>query len=261
MKLNFLHYPHDNAEPLVIIHGLMGSSRNWVSCGKDLSEQFDVYALDLRNHGDSPHDDEMTFEAMEADLALWIQENVPNKPIHLMGHSLGGKIAMRFACHQPKFVKSLTVVDISPRDYEPHFINEFAALNRLNLNEFESRGEVEKALETDIPDWGWRKFFMTSLGGNGSKGFHWKVNLPALTRSLTEIRLNSLESDDSYNGPTLFIKGGDSDFIRTNDRPFLKTHFPKSNLLGLKNSGHNPHIDNRPAFVKTISAFCRTPYK
>lgn len=243
--------------PLVILHGLLGSSRNWQTVGRDLAAKFHVFALDLRNHGDSPHADDMTYEAMVADMIAWLDAQQLGR-VKLMGHSLGGKVAMLLACRHPERVERLFVVDIAPKDYfwAAHRA-EFAAMNELDLAHLQSRAEAELRFEARVSDWAMRKFLATNLERAAEDGWRWIVNLPALTAALAALEKNSLAPGDRYAGPALFIAGGKSNYVQPGDREVIAKHFSAAKLETISDSGHNPHMDAREAFVEIVRNFAR----
>jgi pimeloyl-ACP methyl ester carboxylesterase len=238
--------------PLVILHGMLGSSRNWQTTGRDLAERFHVRALDLRNHGDSPHAPEMTYAAMVADVLGWLHEQGLER-VTLMGHSMGGKVAMQLACRHPEKVADLIVVDIAPRDYRwAAHREEFAALNELDLGTLVSRAAAEKALESRVPDWGMRKFLLTNLTRDADGPWRWSVNLPALTAALPALESSSLVPTDRFVGPALFIAGGKSRYVEAVDHATIRRHFPAARIKVIPTAGHNPHIEAREAFVALV---------
>lgn len=240
---------------MVVLHGLLGSSRNWITVAKDLSEHFDVSALDLRNHGESPHHDEMGYEALVEDLRQWLDVRSVGSVV-LVGHSLGGKVAMAFACRYPERVSKLVVADIAPKR-NPAMTAEFAAMNALELESLSSRAEAEERLAASISDLGMRRFLLTNLERAEDGGFFWKVNLPVLTASLADLADTSLRSSEDYQGPTLFVRGGHSRFVLQEDAPVIRAHFPDFRIVTLPNAGHNVHIDDRPGFVSAVREFVR----
>ncbi len=244
--------------PLVILHGLLGSSRNWQTAGADLAGNFRVCALDLRNHGRSPQADEMTYEAMMDDVLGWLDAQSITKATFL-GHSLGGKVAMLLACRHPGRVTRLIVVDIAPKDYalSAHRA-EFTAMNALDLGRLNSRAEAEREFEMLVPKWAMRKFLATNLERADDGRWRWQINLPALTRSLPEIEKNPLATGDRYAGETLFILGGKSRFVEAQDHEKIRQYFPQARIETVAEAGHNPHMDEREAFVRTI---INTDYK
>jgi pimeloyl-ACP methyl ester carboxylesterase len=238
--------------PLVVLHGLLGSSRNWLTTGGDLAEHYHVLAPDLRNHGRSPHADEMTYEAMAADVLAWMDAQ-HLKRVTLVGHSMGGKTAMLLACRHPERVERLVVVDIAPKDYVSHGHRfEFAAMNELRLDTLQSRGEAELRFEARVSDWAMRKFLVTNLERAETGGWKWQINLPVLTASLPVIEKNSLKDDDRFSGPTLFIKGGKSRYVQPEDSAIIERHFPGAQVEVIAGSGHNPHMETREEFVRAV---------
>ena len=231
---------------------MLGSSRNWQTTGKDLAERFHVLALDLRNHGESPHAPDMTYAAMVADVLAWLDaQGLPQ--VTLLGHSMGGKVAMQLACRHPERVAELIVVDIAPRDYRwAAHREEFAGLNELNLATLTSRAEAEKALEARVPDWGMRKFLLTNLARDAEGRWSWSVNLPVLTAALSALEANSLTPTDRFDGPSVFIAGGKSRYVEALDHPEILRHFSAARIEVIPASGHNPHIEAREAFVALV---------
>lgn len=238
--------------PLVVLHGLLGSSRNWLTTGGDLAADYHVLAPDLRNHGKSPHADEMTYEAMGADVLAWM-DDIGLKRVTLMGHSMGGKVAMLLACRHPERVERLVVVDIAPKAYLSHEHRaEFAAMNELKLDALQSRGEAELRFEARVGDWAMRKFLTTNLERDEAGGWRWQINLPALTAALPEIEANPLATGDRFDGPTLFVRGGKSRYIAEVDALAIKAHFPRARVVTIADSGHNPHMETRAEFVSAV---------
>lgn len=238
--------------PLVILHGLLGSSRNWQTAGADLTSDYHVFALDLRNHGQSPHDPVMSYEAMAGDVLQWMESRDMAR-VSLLGHSMGGKVAMHLACRHAARVERLFVVDIAPKVYRSDGHRaEFAAMNELELRSVTSRGEAEMRFEARVGDWAMRKFLATNLVRDDSGAWSWQINLPALTEALPRIEANPLMAEDQFTGPTVFVAGGRSNYITQDDLPAIHSHFPAATLITLPNSGHNPHIESRPDFVNAV---------
>lgn len=241
--------------PLIVLHGLLGSSRNWQSAGKDLAVHFHVHALDARNHGRSPHVPEMSYEVMAADVAAWLDENRLG-PVTLAGHSMGGKTAMLLACREPARVERLIVVDIAPKNYRwAAHRAEFAAMNELDLGSLSSRGEAELRFEGRVPDLGMRKFLATNLERADNGAWRWTVDLPVLTAALPEMEKNSLAAGDRFAGPALFISGGKSRYVQPVDHAAIREHFPAAGIEVIEQAGHNPHMERREEFVKRIVEF------
>ena len=238
--------------PLILLHGMLGSSRNWQTAGADLAPHFHVRALDLRNHGRSPHAASMSYDEMMGDVVAWLDSEGLGSAT-FMGHSMGGKVAMLLACQQPRRVSRLVVVDIAPKNYFwPAHRASFAAMNELNLADLRSRAEAEMRFESRVPSWPMRKFLTTNLERDASGGWAWQINLPVVTAALAELEKNPLRPDDRYAGPTLFITGEKSDYVEPADHAVIRTHFPAATIRTLPGCGHNPHMEAREAFVATV---------
>lgn len=254
VSLTYHHFGEHHRPAIIILHGLLGSSRNWMSIAKTLAHHFSVYTLDLRNHGRSPHNKEMTFDVMKEDVLTWLDEQHLSA-VTLLGHSMGGKVAMMMACHHPERVKQLVIVDIVPKAYQSSFLTEMEAMLKMDLDALKSRKQADVLLSEVVDDWALRQFFLTNLQRRSDGQFSWQVNLPVLIESLKEIRANPLSSQDVWLGKTLFIKGGQSAFIQEKDEYLLQHHFPNSDLVTLAQSGHNPHIDTKDAFIEILLQF------
>jgi esterase len=240
--------------PLALLHGMLGSSRNWQTAGAELAGRFHVHALDLRNHGSSPHADAMSYEEMMADVLAWLDAQGFARAT-LVGHSMGGKVAMLLACRHPERVERLVVVDIAPKDYYwPAHRASFAAMNELNLGDIRSRAEAEMRFEGRVPNAGTRKFLTTNLDRTPDGRWAWQINLPALTTWLPALEKNPLAPDDRFEGPALVIVGGKSAYVEPADHPVILAHFPAADIRVLESSGHNPHLEAREEFVAEILA-------
>ena len=242
--------------PLLLLHGLLGSGRNWQTAAADLAATGrSIHALDLRNHGKSPWHPVMSYEAMAADVLAWLDARNLG-PVELMGHSMGGKVAMLLATRHPGRFRRLIVVDIAPKSYLSHGHRaEFAAMNELRLDTLQSRGEAEMKLEGRVPDWGMRKFLTTNLERDDAGAWRWTVNLPVLTAALPELEANSLDPAASYRSPTLFVRGGKSRYITEADYTTIAGIFPAARIATIATSGHNPHMETRAEFSAEVSAF------
>ena len=242
----------EGAPPIVLLHGMLGSSRNWQTAGRALAAFRRVYALDLRNHGMSPHADRMGYAAMTADVVAWLDAHGVGQA-ELLGHSMGGKVAMLLACRHPGRVSRLVAVDVAPKDYDwPAHRLEFAAMNELDLGNLKSRAEAELRFEARVPGWSMRKFLATNLERTPEGGWRWQVNLPAITAALPELERDPLAPGDSFGGPALFVSGGKSAYVQPGDRPTILAHFPSARFEVIAGCGHNPHIEAREAFVRAV---------
>ena len=244
--------------PLVLLHGLLGSGRNWQSAGAELAAAAggrEVWALDLRNHGKSPWHAVIDYDAMVADVLAWLDAR-GWAAVDLMGHSMGGKVAMALACRHPARVRRLVVVDIAPRDYLSHGHRaEFAAMNELRLGELKSRGEAELKMEGRVPDWAMRKFLTTNLERGEDGAWRWAVNLPVLTAALPAVEANPLRAGEQFAGPALFLRGGRSRYVRDEDAAGIMEFFPAARIETIAAAGHNPHMETRAEFCAATGAF------
>lgn len=257
MKLpNLYHREFGNPEnpPIVVLHGLLGSSRNWLKMASLLSKEYWVCLLDLRNHGKSFHHNQMDYSDLVEDLEQWRNTQSITR-FNLIGHSLGGKIAMKYSVLHPRIIESLVIVDIAPRDYSPHYRREFEALNHLPLERINSRKDAEDFIFPWVPDWAMRQFLLTNLQRSGKSSFSWQINLGALTEALVDLSRNPLTLGQCFTGRTLFLKGDQSRFVLPSDYPSVHAYFPKTTITTLKESGHNPHIDQPEAFLEEVLHF------
>jgi esterase len=253
MQLSYRDLGGGGRPPLVLLHGMLGSSRNWQTAGADLASAYHVLALDLRNHGGSPHLPAMSYDELAADVLAWMDGRGLARAA-ILGHSMGGKAAMLIACRHPSRVDRLVVVDVAPKDYpEGRWRREFAALNAIDLARLRSRAEAERQLEPAVPDWAMRKFLTTNLAQENGR-WRWVVNLPAVTAALPGLLRNPLAEGDRYDGPARFIVGGRSRYVEAGDWAGVTRHFPAARLEIIGAAGHNPHLESREEFVRLVLA-------
>ncbi len=253
-SLYFEEYGQSGHPVLIFLHGLLGSSRNWRSVAKALSKEYKIYALDLPEHGNSPHSSSTNLREMSQRVGEWISSKVEGDYI-LCGHSLGGKVAMGNACQEPQRMKGLVVVDIAPRDYPPeHHLPTLNALLNLDFTSLKSRKEADEKLSESIPNWAFRQFLLTNLVEGGGT-WKWRANLPVLHASMPQLSRNPLASEDSYEGPTLFIRGGKSGYLRSEHFPLVKEAFPAAEILTLAEAGHDVHVEDKDGFLKYLKEF------
>lgn len=250
MKLNFKK--SGSGPPLVILHGLFGSLDNWFSIAKELVEHYTLYLVDQRNHGDSPHAEEWNYAVMVEDLKeLFDAEGL--EKVLLMGHSMGGKTVMNFAVKYPERVEKLIVADIAPRYYPVHHESILEGLNSLELKKIQSRKEADDQLAKYIPELGVRQFLLKSLTRD-SNGFTWKINLPVITKNIENVG-ETLTEASTFDGPTLFLAGANSNYIQEKDLPDLATHFPNFQLEFVADAGHWLHAEQPHAVVVELRKF------
>jgi esterase len=238
--------------PVVILHGLFASSKNWVGTAQYLSGFSRPFALDLRNHGDSPHSDSHTLEDMIGDLEDWLQERELERAV-LLGHSMGGLVSMGFALSHPQAVEGLIVVDILPRSYRPDFTREFAALS-LDPAPYKSRLEIDEAMAPVLPDLQVRQFLQMNLE-RGDAGFRWKLNVPALKSSEFLQGPDFSAFENTYDGPALLIAGGESPFAPERDQPRFSEYFPNGRIEVLEDCGHWLHYICSEEFQVVVRGF------
>ncbi|MEQ8925211.1 MAG: alpha/beta fold hydrolase [Fulvivirga sp.] len=239
-------------QPLIILQGLFGSSDNWLSIAKILAEDYHVYSVDQRNHGQSPHSDVFDYPTMADDLSDFIDQHSIKNPI-ILGHSMGGKVAMQYAVNYPNEWQKLIVVDIAPKSYPVHHDGILEGLNNLNLNELGSRGDADTQLSEYVPELGVRQFLLKNLNRD-SNGFSWKINLPVLTKNI-EIIGAGLNGSLADSKPVLFINGEKSGYIKESDFALIDETFPGSKLVTIKGAGHWVHAEKPEEFIETLNAF------
>jgi esterase len=199
-----LHYETcGTGAPLIILHGLLGSLENWHTLSRRLGEHFQVFAVDQRNHGRSPHSAGMSFALMAEDVRE-LMETQHLEHAHVLGHSMGGKTAMQLALAYPKLVDRLVVVDISPRAYSPRHVQVIQSALSLDLSRFQNRGDVDRALAPSIPDTAVRQFLLKSLARNDTGGLRWKLNLKDIARNYERMS-QALSHEAPFSGPALFM--------------------------------------------------------
>jgi pimeloyl-ACP methyl ester carboxylesterase len=250
MKLNFRKT--GTGKPLVILHGLFGSADNWMSIAKGLEENYTLYLLDQRNHGDSPHSDTWNYEAMAADLKEFMEAEGLQKASFL-GHSMGGKTVMKFALTYPEMVEKLVVADIAPRPYPVHHQTILEALNAVNIQNLQSRKEAEEKLAEYIPERGIRQFLLKNLTRKEG-AFAWKINLPVITKQIENVG-EEIASDKSFSNPALFMGGANSDYIKSSDKEDIDKLFPDNHIIHIKNTGHWLHAEQPEAVISTLKTF------
>ncbi|WP_299532192.1 alpha/beta fold hydrolase [Ulvibacterium sp.] len=243
-----------NGKPLIILHGFLGMSDNWKTLGNQYAEKgFEVHLIDQRNHGRSFWSEVFDYDVMAQDVHNYIIQHRLEK-VYLIGHSMGGKTAMQFACTYPGWVSKLIVADIAPKYYPPHHQPILDALNQVDLNILDSRGKVDRELSKSILDMGTRQFLLKSLywQEKGSLGF--RFNLKVLSDKLEEIGEN-IGSSEKFEGDTFFLRGGNSEYIAPHDILEIKRHFPMAELDSIENTGHWLHAENPKEFFEKSLSF------
>ncbi|WP_310992863.1 alpha/beta fold hydrolase [Aequorivita marina] len=241
-------------KPFVILHGFLGMSDNWKTLGTRWSEAgYEVHLLDQRNHGRSFHSDEFSYELMAEDLKEYCEEH-DLKKIILLGHSMGGKVAMQFAVTYPEMVSKLIVADIAPKAYPPHHQDILKALSQLDFTKIKSRGEAEEVLSEYIKDKGVQLFLLKNLYRKSKNELGLRINLPVLSEKIEEVG-QALDADTVFKGDTLFLSGEKSGYIEPMDEILIKNHFPKAKINTIANAGHWLHAENPDEFYDNVKNF------
>lgn len=254
MKLNFDQYGEDpTKKSLIILHGLYGSASNFRGLARVYAKDFNVYCLDLRNHGASPHSDEITYSLMAADVEEFMDDQGLDTA-HILGHSMGGKTSMQFALNHPERVDKLVLADIAPVKYPHHHETIFDGLLSLPLDQIKSRGEADKILKEYVDEAAVRMFLLSNLERTDD-GFKWRLNLPALIREYDHIA--AAPEGISYEGETLFIRGANSDYIADEYVPETLEIFPGAKIETIDDCGHWLHSEKPKEFSEILLNFLK----
>jgi esterase len=253
MKLYFREY--GEGAPLIILHGLLGSSDNWLTQAKLLSPHYKIYTIDQRNHGQSPHDDAFDYQSMVNDLLEFLDDNQLQDPV-LIGHSMGGKTVMNFALQHRDRVSKLVVVDIAPRAYNLEHYALVNAMAELPLSELKSRNDADAMLAAKIEESDVRQFLLKNLQRSAEGGFSWKVNLPVIREKLSNVGVDLL-TRDTFDKPTLFIRGARSQYIKDADWNGIQSRFPSATLETIE-TGHWVQAEKPQEFVTLLTHWLET---
>lgn len=241
-------------DPVVILHGLFGSARNWSSIAQRLAMTHHVFALDARNHGASPWDDSMSYGDMAGDV-LAFQQQRRLGPMALIGHSMGGKTAMLLALRRPEAVARLVVVDVAPVSYPPALHAFIRAMRAADLDGVTRRAEVDLQLAATVADPAERAFLLQNLVFEAGHA-RWRLNLPVLERAIDEISaFPVVPAGLNFDGPTLFVAGARSHYVRPEHEPVIRRYFPRASIVTIANAGHWVHAEQPAAFLDVITPF------
>ncbi len=239
---------------LLILHGFLGMGDNWKSHGKKLVQTgYRVHLVDQRNHGRSFWDDEFTYELLTEDLINYMDHHKIKQAIFL-GHSMGGKTVMHFACAYPERCHKMIVADIAPRYYPPHHQHIIDGLQALTPADLRSRSEADQALASQFEEVGLRAFLLKNLYRKTPEELAFRFNLKALSMSLDMIG-EPLAGTEQYNGPTLFLRGEYSEYVTQSDHAGIHTHFPMAQIKTVSGTGHWLHAENPEGFQNELLAF------
>ncbi|MFK7806606.1 MAG: alpha/beta fold hydrolase [Saprospiraceae bacterium] len=245
-----------SGDPIIILHGLFGTLDNWQTMAKRLANDFTVFIIDQRNHGKSPHTDNISYPLMSEDLRLFMEDHWMYDA-HIIGHSMGGKTAMQFALDNPDMVNKLIVVDIAPKAYVGNHESIFDALFAVPLETLESRGAATDILTSKLgEDPGTIQFLLKNLTREKEGGYNWKMNLPVLHKDYKNI-LATVKGAEAFEKDTLFIKGGKSDYISSSDMTMIQELFSNAKLQEVPEAGHWIHAEAPDALYKLLIDFLK----
>jgi len=239
-------------QPLIVLHGLMGMLDNWATPAKVLSDHFEVYLVDQRNHGHSEHSDDFSYQDMSDDLYEFIEAH-QLEGAHILGHSMGGKTAMKFAQNYPSMLDKLVIADIAPRAYEVHHQQILAGLLAVDLKIIQKRSDADKILKQYIPEFGVRQLLLKNLYWPEKGRLAWRFNLEIINDTIEQI--GEEINDRKYSGETLFIRGAKSNYIHDIDKEMIDVYFPNSKINTIPNSGHWVHAEQPEQFLKFVIEF------
>ena len=257
MRLNLIEMGPEAGEPLVLLHGLFGQAGNFGAAQRALAASGRrVVAMDLRNHGVSPHATSMSYAEMAADVAETL-DAIGATPADVLGHSMGGKAAMVLALTRPALVRRLVVADVAPVAYRHDQSRNVEAMRGLDLAGLSTRAEADRRLAATLPDPALRAFFLQSLDVRADPP-RWKLNLDLLAAEMPKI-LGFPQVAGRFDGPALFLAGAQSDYVRPEHRPAILAAFPAARFAELKGAGHWLHAEKPRAFEETVRAFLDAP--
>ncbi len=269
MKLNYKRLNSSGGPTLIILHGLYGASDNWFSLSKEWAEDYDVIAVDLRNHGRSPHSSVHNYDVLCKDV-IELMDDLDIAKSVVLGHSMGGKVAMRMAVEFQQRIEALIVVDIAPKNYLPGKDENIAKHQRiiegmlgLDLSKIKKREDVNEILSPSIPDARTRQFIMKNLKRVKNGTFQWKLNIQAIAENIDAITGGFSEerfSLDTKGFPVLFIKGEESNYIQDEDMEAIYTLFPGAELHRIEHAGHWIHAEQSEALSEAVLDFLEDLY-
>ena len=253
MKLFCETQGNEHGPALLMTHGVFGSHDNLGAITRLLAKDFHLYRIDLRNHGRSPHADTMTYAEMAADmLELMDANNLDTAAV--LGHSLGGKVMMELACTHPHRINHLIVGDIAPIEYPPHHDPILDGLQAIDLSELKSRGEADEQLQAYVEELPTRQFLLKNLQRDEEGNYYWRLNLPVIVKEFSTMR-SGIAAGKVFDGPTLFIRGGLSKYIRERNFDAIKNQFPNSRIETIENASHWLHAEEPQQFAHLATAF------
>jgi pimeloyl-ACP methyl ester carboxylesterase len=256
MKLNFKELGEENTQngTLIIMHGLFGMLDNLMTIGRRFAEKYHVFLLDLRNHGRSGWDEEHTYDAMSLDLNQFIHNQMIKKPVFVLGHSMGGKVAMQFVANYPDVLTKLIIVDIAPKAYPVQHRTIIDTLNSIDLQQISHRNEAAEVLVKAGLDTGTQQFLLKNLYRTEDGKFAWRMNLEVLTAKIANVG-EELYYRFPIELPTLFLRGSKSQYIQNEDDTEIKNIFPQAKILTIEGAGHWVHAEKPNEMYVAIMEF------
>ena len=252
MKLHYKIY--GTGQPVIIMHGLFGMGDNWRTIARMMESQCQSIVVDMRNHGRSPHDPVMNFEVMADDI-LELMDDLGLAHATLLGHSMGGKVAMHFALHHPERVTGLIVVDIAPKIYPPHHTAVIEAISSVDFEQMQDRSSIEQAMAAYLGnDQSTIQFLMKNISRDEDGRLEWKPNMPVIIEAYQNL-MEDIGHPLPFDGPSLFVRGERSRYISDSDLPRIKSLFPATDLIAVPDAGHWVHADAPEALVRILTDF------
>ena len=256
MTINLHYQSYGQGKPVLLLHGLFGSSRNWTVFARKLAQHCQVLTVDLRNHGNSGHAATMSYTEMAADIQQFLQSHGYNQA-SIIGHSMGGKVAMTFALTYQSMIDRLVVLDTAPVTYRNNFHSLINSLEALPLTEITGRKHADELLAWTITDSQLRLFLLQNLIQD-SAGYRWRINLPALKHGLAELgHFPAFTDANPHAGPSLFLGGSDSEYLQPRHHEAIVRYFRNAQIHTVNNAGHWLHIDQPGAVLERIISFLR----
>lgn len=254
-----LHYKKigEKGTNIILLHGFLGSLDNLQTVAKELSDSHQTYSIDQRNHGRSPHSEEINYEILAADILEFCKQHNIHKT-SVIGHSMGGKTAMLFALNNPELIEQLIIVDIAPAYYDGGHETILEAMQNAPLQSTNKREEIEQFLALSIPEYSVRQFIMKNLTRSAIGHFEWKCNLESLVSNY-KILMGFPQTNKVYLGKTYFIKGGNSNYINQDNFETCDKYFPNHKNIEIKNASHWVHADNPTDFIKVVKDIFSNP--
>ena len=242
----------EGINPLLLLHGLLGSGENWHSVATNLSNSRTIIVPDLRNHGRSPHSREHDYASMAGDVVMLL-DSLGIEDCTIVGHSMGGKVALRFALDHPGRVRGMVIEDMVPGSTFPRYLKFIEALRDIDLDLVSSRRDADEALAKGISDEAIRQFLLKNLERRGD-GYGWRPNLAVLAESYNSL-WQGLEKKGAYSGPTLFIRGGESDTVADTRIESIEEYFPQARVETIYGAGHWVHATHQSEFTSALESF------